>query len=348
MSIEDSLAAQQHERLRGKIMGFLVSRSIAAICELGIPDQLANGPVPVSRLATSVGADPEALGRFLRVLVGEELFEEVVPDTFGLTPLGALLRTDAHGSQREFVELMGSEAYIVWEAAGYALRTGTAAFRHVYGQPYFDWLTAHPEAAERFDRGQAGLVERRLLPLLTYDWSGVDSVVDVGGGNGTLLGRVLSAQPRLTGTVFDLPHVVAVTAPLLTDADLTGRVSIVGGDFFDKVPPGADAYILSEILHDWPDHDAVRILEAVREAMRPDSRLLVVEQGLPEGAGSSATALLDLHMLVLLGGRERSRAQLERLLSQAGLSLHSVTRGTQSWLVEARISRARPDPGADT
>lgn len=336
MTTDEAASAEHNERLRGKIMGYLVSQSISAVCTLGVPDRLADGPLPVAGLAQAVGAHPGALGRFLRVLAGEDLFDEVEPGVFGLTPLGALLRADTPGSLRHLAELMSGEAYTVWGAADHALRTGDAAFPHVYGQPYFEWLTAHPDAAKRFDAGQAGLVELRLIPLLNRDWSGVGTVVDVGGGTGALLSRLLAGNVHLSGTVFDQPHVVAAAAPVLAEAGVADRASVAEGDFFDEVPPGADAYVLSQILHDWADRDAVRILERCREAMHAHSRLLVVEHVLPENAGSGSAALLDLHMLVLLGGQERTRSQWEGLLSQGGFRLASITEGPRSSVLEAR------------
>ncbi|QOV47688.1 methyltransferase [Streptomyces chromofuscus] len=317
-------------------MGHLVSRSVSAVCELGVPDRLADGPLPVAELAPAVGADSGALGRFLRVLAGEDLFDEVAPDVFGLTPLGTLLCADTPGSLRQLVELMGGEAFRVWEAAEHSLRTGDAAFPRVFGKPYFEWLTEHPDAAKRFDEGQAGLVELRLRPLLGLDWSGVGTVVDIGGGTGALLSRLLTGNAHLRGTVFDLPHVGAAAAPALADAGVADRATVAEGDFFERIPPGADVYVLSQILHDWADRDAVRILQRCREAMGADSRLLIVEHVLPENAGAGAAGLLDLHMLVLLGGQERTRVQWESLLARGGFRLVSVTEGPRSSVLEAQ------------
>ncbi|MGW1539055.1 methyltransferase [Streptomyces sp. NPDC002309] len=336
MTTEEASAARHNELLRRKIMGYLVSRSVFAVCELGVPDRLADGPLPVPELARAVGAHPGALGRFLRVLAGEDLFDEVAPDVFGLAPLGRLLCADTPGSLRQLVELMDGEAYRVWEAADHSLRTGEAAFPHVFGQPYFPWLTEHPDAAKRFDEGQAGLVELRLLPLLGLDWSGARSVVDIGGGTGALLSRLLTRNAHLSGTVFDLPHVVTAAASALADASVADRATVTEGDFFERIPRGADVYVLSQILHDWADDDALRILRRCREAMDADSRLLIVEHVLPENAGAGAAGLLDLHMLVLLGGQERTRAQWESLLARGGFRLASVTEGPRSSVLEAR------------
>ncbi|MBB2942692.1 SAM-dependent methyltransferase [Actinoplanes lutulentus] len=321
-------------QLRRKIMGYLVSQAIFAVCELGVPDRLAAGPMPLPELARDRGADPDALRRFLRVLAGEGLFTEPAPDLFALAELGELLCTGADGSLHHLAGLMSGEAYQAWGAAPYSVRTGAAGFDQVYGMPYFAWLAENPAEAERFDQGQAGLVEVRLLPLLDRDWSGVTSVVDVGGGNGMLLARLAARHPHLTGVVFDLPHVVESAGPALTE--VADRVGTAGGDFFDKVPPGADAYVLSQILHDWNDERAGVILANCRQAMPGNGRLFIVEQILDPDAGSGPAALLDLHMLVLLGGRERTRADWERLLHETGFVLESVTAGPRSSLLTAR------------
>ncbi|MFE1145981.1 methyltransferase [Streptomyces albidoflavus] len=332
---EQPSAPEHNEVLRRKIMGHLVSRSIAAVCALGVPDHLAAGPVTVAGLAEAAGTHEGALRRFLRVLAGEGIVEEKAPDTFGLTALGELLRTDVPGSLGHLAELMSGEAYTVWGDAEHSLRTGRAAFPHVFGEPYFSWLAARPEAAERFDRGQAGLVELRLLPLLGLDWRTVTSVVDVGGGNGALLARLLTDHPKLQGTVFDQPHVVAAAPKVLAEAGVTARSTVTGGDFFDKVPAGADVYVLSQILHDWDDDDAVRILKRCREAVPSHGRLLLVEQVLPNDAGAGAAALLDLHMLVLLGGQERTLAHWEQLLDRGGFRLGPRADGPRSSVLEA-------------
>ena len=330
------MMTDSNRELRKKIMGYLVSQAIFAICELGVPDQLAGGPVRLQELARDSGADPDALRRFLRVLAGEGLFTEIDHDEYTLTPVGALLRTDVEGSLHHLAMLMGAEAYEAWGAAVHSVRTGTAAFDHVAGKPYFEWLAEHPQAAERFDRGQAGLVELRLVPLLERDWAGVASVVDVGGGEGVLMARLAQRHRHLAGVVYDLPHVVSVAGALLGDLGVGDRVSMVGGDFFDAVPAGADVYVLSQILHDWNDERASLILANCREAMPDHGRLLIVEQVLEEKAGADPAALLDLHMLVLLGGRERTRSDWERLLETNGFVLDSVVAGPRSSLLTAR------------
>jgi SAM-dependent methyltransferase len=338
MSDRDSL----NPALRRKIMGYIVSQAIFSVSRLGIPDMLAGGSRRLPDLAAAAGADVTSLGRFLRVLVTEGILSEVSPDVFALTEMGDLLRTDVPDSLSQLAELMDHEAYQAWSGAIHSVRTGKPSFDEVYGAPYFAWLARNPDAAERFDRGQAGLVGLRLAPLLNRDWTGVREVVDVGGGNGVLLATLLSAVPGLTGVLFDLPHVLAGAAPVLDEAGVTDRVRTHGGDFFVEMPAGADAYVLSQVLHDWDDDQAASILATCRRAMPPDGRLLILEHVLPETTEPDPALLLDLHMLVLLGGRERTETAWRSLLARGGFTVRGVHHGSRSALIEAVPDRPRP------
>lgn len=320
--------------LRRKIMGFIVSKAIQAVVELGVCDELADGAATVPQLASALGADSGALGRFLRVLAAEGLFTESPGDTFALTDLGALLRSDVPGSLRHFVALMAEDpSYLAWSRAEHSLRTGDAAFDVVFGSPLFDWLALNAEASVSFNRAQAGLVELRLLPLLERSWEDVGTVADIGGGNGVLIRTLLSEHSQLLGIVFDLPHVVAEAKRTLDRAGLSDRADCVGGDFFAEVPEGADVYVLAQILHDWDDEHAAVILDRCRAAMRQDSRLLILEQVIPDGAEPHPAKLLDLHMLVLLAGRERAETSWRNLLEASGFVLAEVAHGARSSLL---------------
>ncbi|MBB4772393.1 methyltransferase [Actinomadura livida] len=322
--------------LRLKIMGYLVSQAIFAVTELDVVEELVDGPADAARLAERTGADPDALRRFLRVLTAEGLFVEEPAGTFALTPMGALLRRDAPGSLRHFVTLMAGDAYQAWSAATHSLRTGEPAFDVVFGKPMFDWLSERPEASATFNAAQAGLVDLRLRPLLERDWSGVATVVDVGGGNGRLLNMLLSRTPGLQGVLYDLPHVVEDDGLVLADADVRDRCQVVGGDFFRAVPEGGDVYVLAQILHDWDDARATEILRRCREAMPGHARLLILEQVVPDDAVPHPAKLLDLHMLVLLGGRERGEGAWRALLAAAGFEVERIGHWARSALIEAR------------
>ncbi|GAA3748621.1 methyltransferase [Salinactinospora qingdaonensis] len=322
--------------LRRKIMGYIVAQAIFAVTELDVIEHLGDDAVEVGELAHRAGADRDALQRFLRVLVAEGLFEEPAPGVFAVTSLGALLRRDAPGSLRHLTTLMAGEAYQAWSMATHSLRSGQPAFDVVFGKPMFEWFNDHPAAAATFDTAQAGLVELRLLPLLERDWSEVGTVVDVGGGNGGLLNELLARHEHLRGVLFDQPQVVEETKLALTKEETRQRCEVVGGDFFSGVPSGGDAYVLAQILHDWNDEQAIAILRQCNQAMPPQGRLLILEQVIPEDGEPHPARLLDLHMLVLLGGREREESAWRRLLTAAGFETLHVSHSARSSLIEAR------------
>lgn len=331
-----SMTDHANAELRRKIMGFIVAQAIHAVTEAGVVDRLAEHPRTVAELAAATGTDPDALHRFLRALTAEGLFVEDPPGTVALTEMGALLRSDAPGSLRHFSALMTGEAYQVWELAGHSLRTGTAAFAQRFGKPLFDWLAEHPDKAAQFNTAQAGLVQLRLLPLLDHDWSDVATVVDIGGGNGGLLSRLLTRHRHLHATLLDLPHVVEQASATLAAAGVADRCQLVPGDFLTTVPDGADAYVMAQILHDWDDDKAAQILHRCRAAMPDNARLLVLEQAIPDHHQPHPAKLLDLHMLVLLGGRERTETDWHNLLGKTGFTVTAITHHARSSLIQAR------------
>ena len=329
----------ENAALRRKIMGYITSQAIFAMSTLGLADLLGDEPAAAVDLAAAAGADADALQRFLRVLAAEGLFVESPPGTFALTPMGGLLRSDVPGSLRHFCSLMAGEAYTAWSGAAHSLRTGGPAFDAVFGQPYFEWLAEHPAASARFDRAQAGLVVLRLRPLLNRDWTGVRTVVDVGAGNGQLLTSLLAEWTHLRGVLFDLPHVVAGAAHVLREAGLAARCRCVGGDFFRDMPTGGDVYVLAQILHDWDDDHAVAILRQCRGAMDADGRLLILEHVVHEDGQPHPAKMLDLHMLVMLGGRERTETAWRELLARGGFAAVDISHSARSSLIEARPDR---------
>lgn len=303
-----------------RLADYAVPLALRAVCELHVADHLAAAPRRVEDLAEATGTHPASLYRVLRALACRGVFTETEPGRFGLTPMGQLLRGDHPLSVRDAYPLIGADLR-AWTRLPETLRTGRAAFEEAHGQGYYDYLADHPEDSARFDgsvRAQNALVLRALLSA--YDWAECGHLVDVAGGDGTFLAGLLARFTSLRGTVFDLPHVVARAPEALRRAGVSDRCEVVSGSFFDAVPRGADTYLLKTILHDWDDRRAGKILRAVREAMRPDSTVLVLEALLPPGDEFHIGKLLDVHSLVLAGGLDRSEADYRELFAASGLA----------------------------
>ncbi|MGY1625126.1 methyltransferase [Geodermatophilus sp. SYSU D00965] len=292
--------------------GYLVTQLLHVCVALGVPDALAAGPRSAAELAEELGAVPGPLSRVLRGLAAEDVLDELPDGRFALTPVGECLRTGVPGSQRGAVTARAELYYRAAAGLLQAVRAGGTPFDVVHGRPFFDELAAAPERLAAFRASMADRSAREAGAVVAaYDLTPFRSVVDVGGGSGMLLRAVRDAVPAARLTLFDQAGVVA-------GSDLPA----VAGDFFTEVPAGADVYLLSRVLHDWDDADAGRILRTVRTAMRPDSVLLVVEAVLPERAVDDPAAVrMDLHMLVLLHGRERTADEYAALLDVAGLRL---------------------------
>jgi hypothetical protein len=308
------------------LRGLVLPRAVQVAAELGLADVLAEGPQPVHVLAARVGASPDALFRLMRVLASIGIFVETAPRVFGLTPLAATLRSDVPGSLRAMARWNGSETY--WRSLGellYSVRTGEPAFPHVFGAPMFDYFASHPEIGSIFEASMAGVSAAEVQAVAeACDLSGVSILADIGGGSGELLLALLQRYPTLRAILLELPAVIEQARLRLGAQDLLGRVDLLVGSFFEQVPTGADRYVLKNILHDWPDQMASRLLQQVRAALSPYSRLLVLEQIVPEGSGASLAKWADLTMLVNLGGRERTEAELRTLLQTSGFHLRSV------------------------
>jgi hypothetical protein len=302
------------------LRGALGSRTLAVVSELGIADQLTEGPRPVAELARDTVADPDTLYRMLRALASDGVFAEEATGIFRNTPASEQLRRG--GGWDDFARLFGG----VWYRAVAGLdHQGGASFPRDFGTDFWSWLADHPEERASFDRAMQQGSERRIERLAALDWRGDETVVDVGGGNGTLLKQLLEVQPGLRGIVFDLPETVR------DEAALGERITFVEGSFFERVPAG-DAYILSTILHDWDDESAAAILRTIRKAAPPDARLLVIETILPEDNEPNGAKWLDLLMLALFAGKERTDAQWRALFADGGFEPVSMEDG----LIEAR------------
>jgi SAM-dependent methyltransferase len=296
-----------------------VSCAILTATRLGVPDALAGGNKTASELASELGLCEEPLYRVLRALAHAGVLARR-GEQFALTPLSRLLVTDAPGSMRDIL-VLGAEPWHhqLWGELGAIVKTGEPAHDRVLGGPLFAHLERDPAANDVFNRAMVSFSAQTAQAVVAgYDLSRARRIVDVGGGVGHLLAAALAKHPEPRGVLFDLPHVVAA-APSLGD-----RVEIAGGDFFDGVPAGGDVYLLMNVLHNWADTDAAKILASCRRAIAPGGRLAIVEMVIPENR-ADYSAIFDLEMLVLFrGGRERTRAELDALLRDAGFALERV------------------------
>lgn len=316
--------------------GYLATQLLYVAAELGVADALADGPRTGDAVAKEVGADPGSLRRVMRGLAALGVLDEDSDGRFGLAPVGEVLRAGTPGSLRGPVLTRGG---IYYRALGHlleAVRGGGTAFELAYGAQFFDYLGTRPAQRAAF---QASMTDRSAreakVVVAAYDFGRFGKIVDVGGGQGVLLADVLAATPGLAGVLFDQPDVVESAG-----ANLPPGCEVVGGDFFRELPPGADAYLLSRVIHNWDDLDAVRILATCRRAMRDDATLLLVEAVLPERAADRPAAVrMDLNMLAMFPGRERTEAEYASLLAAAGLALSRViptNSHADVYLVEAR------------
>ena len=314
--------------------GIIAAQAIHAAVKLRLPDALASGPKTAAELALESGAHPHSLECLMRALSTLEVFVRTPDGRFGNTPLADVLRADHPQSQREGALLLTSA--FLWRPLGEleeSVRTGEPAFERIFGQRFFPYLASHPDDAAVFNAAMTQGVSWTTSALLAaYDFSRFTQLVDVGGGGGALLRDILVATPSLRGILFDLPQVVSHASEILT-GDIAARSQIVGGDFFNSVPEGADAYILKGVIHDWPDADAAKILHNVRRAIRSDSTLLLVE-GLVDSA-DSPSGFSELLMLVI-GGRERTEEEFRSLLAAAGFDVSRVVPTGKSTLIECR------------
>jgi O-methyltransferase domain/Dimerisation domain len=290
------------------IDAFQASRAVHVAAELGIADLLRSGPREIDDLAVATHTHSRSLYRLLRTLSAVGVFREDDGRRFALTDVGEYLLSDIPGSLRGWARLLGRRYY--WQAWGallHSVQTGAVAFDHVHGRGVWEYRAEQPVDAQIFDRAMAtGTQVIAEAVLAVRDFSPFGCVVDVGGGDGTLLGKILTAHPSSRGVLFDQPHVVKRATPLLQSAGLAHRCQAIGGNFFESVPAGGDAYLLKWILHDWDDDASIAVLRSCRRAMPPDGRLLVVEHVIGPPNESPSGRLMDLNMLVITGGHERT------------------------------------------
>jgi hypothetical protein len=308
------------------IQGSVITQAIHIAAKLGVADVLRDGPLSPGEIADRVGSDPEATYRLLRMLSGFSVFAEQPDGAFALTPMAEALRTDVPDSMNGIAVLMGHP--LLWEDWGHlteSIRTGEAALPQLRGMSGYEFLTANPDYAAVFFQGMGSLSGTETEPVLAaYDFSKFGTVVDVGGGRGTLLAGILQQSSGTRGILYDSEFATADTAALLDQAGVAGRYEIEHGTYFDRLPAGADAYVLKHILHDFPESECLAILQNIRGAIGPEGSLLVIEYVLPGDNERHIGNIIDLWLLLLLGAKERTRPQYAELFAKAGFKLTRV------------------------
>lgn len=307
------------------ITGYWLSQAIYAAAYFGIADILKDGPRPVAELSQKTNTNEDALYRLLRALASAGIFAEGPSRVFALTPLAEPLQAGVPDSKRALALMSGDEQFHAWTEILYSIQTGKKAFDKVFGQPIFDYLGQNIEKAKIFDAAMVGIHGRESDAVQkAYDFTGINTVVDIGGGNGSQLIELLKAHPNMRGILFDLPHVIERAKQNFAAAGLTGRSELVAGSFFEFVPAGADAYFMRHIIHDWDEEKCLTILRNCHGAMPADSRLLVVESVIPPGNEPFAGKFLDLVMLMIPGGKERTAEEYKTLFASAGFNLSTI------------------------
>lgn len=310
-----------HEQILAMTVAFWQSRALAVAAELEIADLLNEGPLSVDVLAVRTGTHAPTLFRLLRALESVGIFTQVSPKIFANTPTSECLRKKTPYSLWAFVRAelsAGGGMYEAWGGLEDSIRTGEKAFDQIYGYDFWEFCRRNPDTGKIFNEAMSG-VRNSTSPAVTkaYDWSQFPVIADIGGGLGAQLGNILDAFPACRGILFDQPQV-------MEQAVRHERIERIGGDFFDHVPEGADVYLLNGVVHDWTDEQAVSILGKVREAMKPDARVAIIEDVIPETPQFSFGKWLDLLMLAVPGGRERTEAEFREIFSAAGFELTEV------------------------
>jgi hypothetical protein len=308
------------------VTGRWVADIVGVAAELGLADQIQSSPKTAEEIAGAMGLHATSLYRLLRALASFGIFAEQEDGSFAHTPISEALRSDVAYSMRGLVRLnFRPWTRKAWAELEVTMRTGTPAFEQAQGTQMFDYLTKHPEEMQIFADAMRGhIVEAGAALADTYDFSSIGALADIGGSQGLVLSMVLTKYPLLRGILFDLPAVIEGAPELLRSRGVEHRVELTGGDFFQSVPSGADAYLLSQILHDWSDANCVRILRTIQAAARPGAKLLLVEAVLGNSKESQFAKMLDIWMLAHFRGKERTLPEWQDLLTAGGFRLSRI------------------------
>jgi hypothetical protein len=303
----------------------MISQALRVAAKLTVADLLSDGPLPVSELAERAGAHERNLYRLLRSLASVGVFSEGPERAFSNTPLSEVLRSDIPGSMRSPV-IFAAEPwhFAAWSDMLHSVQTGKTAWNKTFGTDIFSWFAEHPDAQEIFNGAMTSFSATAAPAVVdAYDFSGINVLADIAGGHGLLLSQILKANPSVKGILFDLDHVLAGADPMLESQGVADRVEKVSGDFFKEVP-AADAYIMKHIIHDWDDERSIAIMKNIHRTMTGEGRLLILEMVVPEGNDPHPGKILDLEMMTLPGGAERTEDEYRDLLSKAGFRLERV------------------------
>lgn len=306
--------------------GFWISRGIYITAKLGLADLVKDGPKPAAELAAATETDASALFRVLRALAGVGIFTQDEADRFGDTPLLQTLRSDVAGSLRAFAMTeLGEEHYPAWGELMHSVRTGEIAFDHAFGMDVWKYFSQHPDNARIFNDAMSGMTAQANEALhAAYDFGGIRTLVDIGGGHGGLITSILRRHPEMRGILFDSPQVIDGARAVVEVSDVAGRCELSAGNFFEAVPAGGDAHILKWIIHDWDDEKSLAILKNCHRSLPDNGKLILVEAVVPAGAEMHFSKFMDLNMMVMTGGRERTEAEFRRLYQAAGFRLNRI------------------------
>ncbi len=319
------------------LVGNQIQQAIYVATKLGIADLLKDGPKRSEELAEATGAHPSSLYRLLRALASFGIFNEIEHCQFKLTPIAALLQSEMPGSMRPFALWSGGVSYQVFGGLEYSVRTGAPAFERIFEMEFFEYLERNPEAGALFEE----LMSWNTLPvapiIASYDFVGVNTLVDVGGGRGELLATILSTHPTMCGILIDQPHVIQRARCVLEAAGVADRCVAIGGNIKESVPSGGDAYLLKNVIHGLDDNEASRLLSNCRQVMNHGAKLLLVEFIMQPGNQPFPGKLMDLLMLVGCHGRERTAEEFRTILDAAGFQLTNVMMTKYAYsIIEAR------------
>jgi hypothetical protein len=317
-----------HDQLARLLSGYWYTQTIYVAAKLGLAEILKGGPKSAEELAQATATNSRALYRLLRALASIDIFAEQ-QGRFALTPLAECLLDP---SMKALATVRGEFQYRALGELLHSVETGHSAFEKVYGKPIFEFFSDHPETGKLFDQAMTGVHGRETEAMLVaYDFTGIETLADVGGGNGSVITAILKKYPAMHGILFDLPGVVERARANIEAAGLEGRCQLVAGNVFEAMPAGADTYLMRHIIHDWDDEKSITILRNCRWAMGNGGKLLVVEGIVPPGNEPSVSKFFDLAMMALPGGMERTEEEYRQLFEAGGFRLTKIV-PTRTWV----------------